>query len=533
MKARMAQAGLPNPAPSDASATGAPAPAPAEDATRSAGRGGIAIAGAKVSFIVFGFAQQLILPHLLGVDGYGELSRVLAVVGLINNVVVATSIQGVSRSLSSAPPDAVASAFARTLRIHALIAIVVSALFAAGAGVLADAIGASHVATPLRLSGAVVLLYGIYSPLVGSLNGRRRFLDQAGLDVLYGVLRLACIAGGAWLMVRAGGSGVTGAVGGFVLAAALIVPIAMTRSGIGRSGAGGPSAGDYLKFLLPLAAGQYFLNQLMQTDFMLLSRFVGQATEAAGLPVKESDRLMGVYRGVQLFAFLPYQMLISIAFVLFPLLARAQAEGDRAAVRRYTMTGVRIAFVLTGLMCGTIAALAPHVLRFAFPLEISEGGGAALRIAALGMGAFAILGIVSAALTSLKRELATMLLTGGTVVLVAGACMLAIPRAALGPAMLVSAATASAGALALAATLGGIYLRRVAGGFVAPMTLVRVVVATGVAVAVGSRLPWLGTLTVLGEAAAVALLYLGVLVISGELGKADLGMVRRSLGKKR
>ena len=42
-----------------------------DETTRAAGRGGLAIAAAKVSFLVTGFAQQLLLPKLLGVDGYG------------------------------------------------------------------------------------------------------------------------------------------------------------------------------------------------------------------------------------------------------------------------------------------------------------------------------------------------------------------------------------------------------------------------------------------------------------------------------
>src|SRR5690349_20806503 len=59
------------------------------ETTRAAGRGGLAIAVAKVSFILFGFAQQVVLPRLLQEDGYGEVSLVLSVVSIVNNVVVA------------------------------------------------------------------------------------------------------------------------------------------------------------------------------------------------------------------------------------------------------------------------------------------------------------------------------------------------------------------------------------------------------------------------------------------------------------
>ena len=513
----------------DTTSASAAAPPDAADTTRTAGRGGLAIAGAKVSFILFGFIQQLILPRLLGVDGYGEVSRVLAIVSIVNNVAVATSIQGVSRAVSRVPAAEVEEAFARTLRVHVLVAMALSALFAVSAGSIADWIGAPHVATPLRLAAAVVMLYGVYGPLVGALNGRRRFLDQAGLDVGYGMLRTASVAAGALLFARFGASGVVGAVAGFVFAAVVIVPVAISRAGLGKVGPGGPSTVEYLSFLGPLAVGQIFLNLLFQTDFMLLSRALGQAAPDSDA----ADRLVGVYRGVQLFSFLPYQMLVSITFILFPMVARAHADGNRDEVKRFVMTGVRLAFILTGLMCGTVSALAPHVLRFAFPAEIADNGADALRISSLGMGAFAILGIVSAALTSLKRELTTAVLTAATVAMVAAGCFTVIPRAQFGPQMLTYAATTTACALLTAAVVGGFYLKRVAGGFVRPLTLVRVMIATAAVVILGPSAPWLGKPAVLVEAAAMGAAYLVVLVVLGELGKADLATLRRALGRRR
>lgn len=109
---------------------------PGDSTAKSAGRGGLAIAIAKVSFIIFGFAQQLILERLLGQAGYGQISRVLAIVGVLNNVVVGTAIQGVSRSVSSVPEDQAASAFARTLRVHVVIAVVLSIGFALAAAAI-------------------------------------------------------------------------------------------------------------------------------------------------------------------------------------------------------------------------------------------------------------------------------------------------------------------------------------------------------------------------------------------------------------
>jgi stage V sporulation protein B len=524
---------------SDPASPGASAPAPADDTARNAGRGGLAIAGAKVAFIVFGFAQQLILPLLIGVAGYGQVSRVLAIVSIVNNVIVATAIQGVSRAVSSAPAGAAPAAFRRTFSIHAVLAVATAAGFLALAGPIAAAVEAEHVTTPMRLGAAVVFLYGLYAPLVGSLNGQRRFLEQAALDTGYGMLRLFTMVTGALLFVKlapspelAESNGVIGTVVGFAAAATVIVPLALLRAGTGKSGPGGPTAREHLTFLAPLAVGQMFLNLLMQTDFMLLSRFLGQAADTQPGGMLEADSLMAAYRAVQLFSFLPYQLLMSVTFILFPLLARAKAEGDSAAVARFTASGIRLGLVLTGLMCGTVSALAPYVLRLSYPQEIADDGGAALRVLALGMGPFAVLGITSAALTSLGKERISFLITAGTVGVVATACSLLVPAAPFGPTMLVRSATGAAIGLTLAVIVGGLVLRRVAGAFVSLLTLGRVALATAVAVGLGSLLPWLGKPAVLAEAALVAAVYVVVLLVTRELGAKDLALVRSVLGKR-
>jgi hypothetical protein len=60
--------------------------------------------GAKVYFIVTGFIQQPLLNAVSGGADYGALSRVLAPSNVLNNVIVASSTQGVSRTVA---PDLV------------------------------------------------------------------------------------------------------------------------------------------------------------------------------------------------------------------------------------------------------------------------------------------------------------------------------------------------------------------------------------------------------------------------------------------
>src|SRR5262249_10255772 len=154
-------------------------------------------------------------------------------------------------------------------------------------------------------------------------------------------------------------------------------------------------------------------------DFFLLRYFAGRAAHAQRVPQDIPKALLGVYQAAQLYALLPYQVLMSITFILFPMLARAQADGDARAVRDYTRAGVRLSFVFTGLICGTVSALSMHVLRLTSPEWTWTNGAGTLRILAIGIGPLSVLGISSAVLTSLRRERQAAGITLAAVVFVA------------------------------------------------------------------------------------------------------------------
>jgi len=506
------------------------------DTARNAGRGGLAVLGAKVFFILIGFAQQTILPRLIGSDGYGALSRILAPANIVNNVVISSSIQGVSRSVAQVPDDKAPEAFRRTLNVHVAIAIPMALLFFFFAPLYASFQKAPHILLPLRIVSLVVLGYGLYAPLIGSLNGRRLFTRQAGLDVTYAILRTTGLLGLGWFFARSG-QGILGACIGFALAALLIFPIAARLSGLGRRGDAGPSVRAYLAFIAPVAIGQIAVQLLMQSDIMVLGRFASHLVIDQGLTgevaTKAADEIVGWYRGCQLFAFLPYQLLISLTFILFPMLAKAKAEDDRQAIASFVKSGTRLALVFACIMVGTVSALGPHLLRLVYPLDFSQQGGDALRLLALGQGAFAIFYVETTVLTSLGRERIGALLTWVAVGLIFVLSWLAGASSTGGVQLLERTAAATTIALTIASVAGAFLVRKVAGAFAAPLTLLRVFAALAITVIAGMRVPWLGKLFVLPEAGVVALLAALVLVVTGEIGRDDLAMVRNVIARRR
>jgi stage V sporulation protein B len=452
---------------------------------------------------------------------------VLALASILNNVVVASSVQGVSRVIARSL-DNEREAFRAVFRVHLPLAIVLALTFAGLAPTLARFEGAPHIARPLMLMALVVLLYGTYAPVVGLLNGRGEFTRQASLDVAFAVLRTVAMVTLGWFFVARGWPGVMGATLGFMIAAVCVVPLALRLALPLRpslSGGSVPTPRDYLAELWPLAAAQLCTNAVMQVDITMLGHFLSpQNSGGAGAAL--ADEWVGVYRACQLFAFLPYQLLLSITQVLFPMLARARAEGDSARVRLYVERGARLAAVLSGIMVSVLVAMPTTVLRFAYTQEIADRGGPTLRILAIGQGAYTMLAIATTILSSLGHERRAFRVTFGALVAVLVGCVGLTSRAAFGEEQLRATAIATTVGLTITLVVAAREVHRATGGFVPFETVGRVLLALGLAGGVGSFLPAVGRLLTPIAAGVVGLVYVAVLVGTRELTRADVHALR-------
>jgi stage V sporulation protein B len=521
------------------------APAPDKSAaTRTAGRGGIAVLGAKVFFLLTGFAQQPLLRLAVGLGDFGALAQALVVANTVNSVLVASGTQGVSRAVAAAPgyeDEALRSA----LRVHVPAALVVAGAMAAAAPIYAGFERADDVAAPLLVMAIVAFFYGLYSPLVGYLNGRNRFTLQATLDVIFATLRtVGLVAFGRMFVVR-GMSGTLGITWGWVAAAACIVPLALRWTGLGKAPAAGAASHGilqpraYLAILLPIAGAQLCTNALLQIDIALLGRFLSESA-ATTLPpgagvagAREAVKSwVAIYKECQTFAFLPYQLLFSVTLVLFPMLARAKAEGDGAAVRQYVARGARLAAIFGGLLVGVVVAMPEGMLAFAYGPADAARGADVLRTMVLAQGAFSMLGIATTVLTSIGRERTAALLTLAAVVTVGVACTVAVPGAAFGHTQLLRSTEASGAALLATLVIAGGLVRAQTGAFLDAKTIVRVGGALAACVAIGFVMPHFPRLLTPVAAAAMAAVFVVLLVVTGEIGRADLAMVR-ALGGRR
>jgi stage V sporulation protein B len=503
-----------------------------------AGRGGVAILGAKLYFVLIGLVQQVALKAVLGLAGYGAYSTAQAVASITYNPVVQASIQGVSRTLAAAGAAERPALLRQMLRWHAAVALALGTMFFILAGPTATLLGARHLVGSIRVLSVVVVVYGLYAPLIGALNGQKRFLSQALLDVAAATLRTLGLLLGAWLFIRSHGRSI-GAVEaanlGFVLASVLILLTAASIAGLGHAGRSQFTGAKYAAFTLPVLGGQFLLNVLFQADSLLLRRFLGEAALGQGLGPEAADPLVGAYRAAQMFCFLPYQLLMSVTFILFPLLAEAKARGTDDEVKRLVSGGLRLGTIATGAMLTALLAVPHGLIALVYGVDAAALGATAMRPLAVGLGGFALVGLITSALNSLGAPGASLRVTALATLLVTGFCFAAGFHGELGEALLVRTAVATSAALLIACAISQGVLRQHVGASLDLKGLGRTALATfGASFGVARAVDWLGWSshgsTLLAAALAV-FVYFALLVLGRELDRRDLVQLGALLGR--
>ena len=99
------------------------------------------------------------------------------------------------------------------------------------------------------------------------------------------------------------------------------------------------------------------LNLALNYDLPLLHHFAGKSADAAA-----AAQVAGHYQALRTLALLPYQALIVVTFVIFPLVSRATFVEDREATRLYVTQTLRYALILVALM-GIVLAARDSALR--------------------------------------------------------------------------------------------------------------------------------------------------------------------------
>jgi stage V sporulation protein B len=487
----------------------------------------VSIAGAKGYFIVTSYAVQLLLPRIFGeAEEFGLYSATMGGVAILTNVLIVATIQSVSK-FTSEDESRAEVALRQGLRIQALVGGVLALALFVLAPVLAHALLDEQLTPLLRVASVVVFAYALYAAAVGSLNGRHLFAKQARLDVSFSTLRTAGILGGAAL-----GLGAIGAVAGFATAAATIVSISLISIGLGRAGGPGEKIQRrrWLGFMAPIWTYQICLNGILLIDLQVLKRtateiaLLGAGTTQAAVDL--ANQYVAYYRAAQTFAFVPYQLIISMTFIVFPMISRATSLGNREAARSTIQHAMRLSLLLLLLVAAPTSGAAEGVMRIAYPDEYAAGASA-LAILVFGIVAFALFAVAATAISGAGKPAVAAMIAGVSLATVIVANRALLMRVGLGPHTLAAAATGTSIGMLIAVVLSAGVLYWQFGAFIPLLTWIRAGAAAAAGFATAHALPHDSAVFAVGALAAGFLVVLAVLVATREISAEDWRALKR------
>ena len=192
-----------------------------------------------------------------------------------------------------------------------------------------------------------------------------------------------------------------GALTGFAGAAlgiTLIALVAWARA----TGTGLPIC-TWFAFLLPIVLFKLTLNGTLLLDVWVLKNTAAQLGIESGMDVAAAAikprATSGLYRAGQNFAFVPYQVILSVTFIVFPLVSRATAAGDLAAARVHIRNALRFSLIVLFALAAPLSGAA-EAARFAGIWAEVPGGADTLSVLVFGQIALALFVIVATVLTS-------------------------------------------------------------------------------------------------------------------------------------
>ncbi|MBH23060.1 MAG: hypothetical protein CMH57_01105, partial [Myxococcales bacterium] len=279
------------------------------------------------------------------------------------------------------------------------------------------------------------------------------------------------------------------------------------------------------------------VNGVLRADLFLLKSLLA-GSEGAAL---DSDMVAGVYAAMLNLARLPYQAVIAVTFVVFPMISRATFESDMEATRGYIRGTLRYSFLLLSLLGVLIAGNSEELVLALYGERFVEGA-APLMLLSLATIGFALFFITTTMITGAGKPVVSVALALVMMAVTAG-LNYGLIQGALGSGeaglLMNAAATATAGAMVsgCVAAVGYLVWRFKAG--LPLLTLARGGVGAALVFAALLVTPTpedagrvMTLALVVGKGAVGAALFTGWLALTREFGPEDMDRLGRIMKRK-
>ncbi|MEC9071974.1 MAG: hypothetical protein VX938_06315, partial [Myxococcota bacterium] len=404
----------------------------------------------------------------------------------------------------------------------------------------------------VRIAAIVTLSYAWYAAMIGVLNGLKRFGAQALFDVIFATLKC-----GLMVVLVLAGFGVSGAFWGFAIAAVVVMVGSVVVTGrLTRDGETPEETPALFGFMIQVMGYVLFINVLLQIDVVVIKGAALAGVEqllangGAELPwVKQlmskaldagetltatqvTSALAGIFRATKVVSLLPYQAVIAITFVAFPLISRATFADDADATRETVRAALRAAAILVALLATGVGAGGVDLLVTLFGASY---GLASVALAPLlfAMGLCALLYVLLSVLTAAGRPGDALWLAGLAAGAHVGVLYGVVSTTEPGLDLLRYASWAVLGVTAGTWFLSTVMLNRRCGVRFPWVSMGRVVLACAVSAGIVQVMGGEGLVLAVARMGVAALAYGGMLLLTREVKGDEIRLVLSALKLKR
>lgn len=461
----------------------------------------------KYYFIVLGYGIYFGLTRILGPEKFGIYSIVISLTSVINAALITGTIQSVSKFVSEDEKFALAIKN-KALKIQLIIGGTIFLIYFLSANLIALFFKDTTLTFYFRLSSLIIISYSFYAVFVGYFNGRRRFKIQALLDMTFSTIKLTLIL----LFVYLGYS-ITGALTGFVLAAFIILLISVLFCGFQTTNLSFEGK-KIVHFEILIMIFTLIINLLMNVDLFLVK---------ALSPMEVANSSAGYYAAALTIARVPYQAIISITLVLFPLISRATFISDKLKTASYISNAFRYSYML---LLGFVVLISSNSKQIISLLYTDKylAGSQPLAILSFGLLFFSLFIISTIIISGSGRPIISVGIGIIAILIDIGLNYLLIPKFHL-----VGAAFATTFTLfgSFLMCLG--YIKRRFGVFM-PMSSFLKISNCGIIIYLSALLFRVSNLFLLPKLAILGIMYFLLLSISRELKKEDVRRFKGVIG---
>ncbi len=358
----------------------------------SVGRGTLYFMIVQVVFLASGYIIHAGLGRLLGPASYGVFGVVIYLVTLSQDFLRTGIPQAASKYIAEDNTKAKAIKN-KTVNLQLILSLIIFSAYIMLAGIFSSLLKDPSLSTYIRISAFIIPAAAFHSLYVNFLNGLRWYDKQALVMLIYCVAKVT----GVFALVLLGFA-LYGAILGY-----LIGPLAGFALGwYFFKGDKGKDKNNFeykkiIDFAMPVIILSITITLLISADLFFVKRILMENMQA------------GYYTAASMLSRVPFYILSSLGFALFPAISRSTAIEDVEQTKDYITGSMRYLLMLLIPTILLISATSKSLVSFFYSSKYLPASSS-LSILIFGLGFFTIFSILITIITASGRPRVSMLI---------------------------------------------------------------------------------------------------------------------------